>query len=879
MGGVTLRNLSFILAGLLMLAACNQQVVTPPEKTNHERLFEELQKEGLAPKVVEVQANLPTQLPLVIVGNVVPENARPSSPRPGQGYVWVLDGFLTQAMAVHYSPESGPVILGMAAVYPWETRVEITPESTALYLILHATGIDWTRVLDPAALGFSQGVDPDVYARQVIERVQQAVRSSPQFPQLVQELDRLIRNGQSFLDVLVDPVTTQGGISVHSTPQKLLGYVQDILFDHLFSGRPLPLLQPNLAVRLFNIAFAQDGNPIFNFNGGGVSASFGDTDTGELVLENNLPVPIAAGALSYETEVDSGQYDTALEKDVLSYALSSTPSAKLRLGSGRFLACALAGTPLAGTSWLPDSNFPLQNLFAKLQTQLLDEVLVLGLARTVGLIPLLGKAGKVPKVLDAAGKAIGGVKILYDIQHDGLDPAKVASTLKLFLSGINIDDKELQSQLTALSAKVSALDEEIALLEAARKSAIGSDWQAKGALWKSPEIMAKYGPEMENFFKGLGLKLNEKAVEYEYKDLKVKVLHPDLRTKAARDAFVRFFEAKLAESKLAKSTLESAVSALKLSSGIKQTAKTFLELLPLIDYADFALWALGSFTEHYVCFDVNTQTKTIRRTTVPNLLVTPTEISNGKKDEPYTFQLKVLHILRKGGRDKLTLSWNFGDGTAGQRDIIATRSPHTESLTHAYSNAGAYGALFQVASVSGRASQVVPVYIELPKNENNYNLNICDVWRAANSGGYGVTEDLWDISVIRPPSGQKAVFDISFDTYFIPDRIFVYYPPGNLVLDTGWRGDPSYEGDPLYPGGIAGPGRGQFDNIFEKGSVDQFKVVVVGPDRDTAWTYSVRCRFVQSSSQPQALGITLEPREVPLDPEALRQFPVLKEGR
>jgi hypothetical protein len=780
-------------------------------------------------------------------------------------------------MAVHYSPESGPVILGMAAVYPWETRVEITPESTALYLILHATGIDWTRVLDPAALGFSQGVDPDVYARQVIERVQQAVRSSPQFPQLVQELDRLIRNGQSFLDVLVDPVTTQGGISVHSTPQKLLGYVQDILFDHLFSGQPLPLLQSKVAARLFNIAFAQDGNPIINFFGGGVSASFGDS--GELVLENNLPVPIAAGALSYETEADSGQYDTALERDVLSYALFSTPSAKLRLGSGRFLACALAGTPLAGTSWLPDPNFPLQNLFAKLQTQLVDEVLFLTLARAVGLIPLLGKAGKVPKILDAAGKAIGGVKILYDIYHDGLDPAKVASTLKLFLSGINIDDQELQSQLTTLSGKVQALDKEIALLEAARRSAIGSDWQAKGALWKSPEIMVKYGPEMENFFKGLGLELNKNAVEYEYKGLKVKVRHPNLNNKDTAKAFAKFFEAKLAESKLEKSTLESAVKALELSSGIKQNAKKFLEFLPVIDYADSALWALGSLTEHYVCFDVNTQTKTIRRTTVPNLLVTPTEIPDGKKDEPYTFQLKVLHILRKAGRDKLTLSWNFGDGTAGQRDIIATRSPHTESLTHAYSNAGAYGALFQVASVSGRASQVVPVYIELPKNENNYNLNICGVWRAANSGGYGVTEDLWDISVIRPPSGQKAVFDISFNTYSIPDRIFVYYPPGNLVLDTGWRGDPSYQGDPLYPGGIAGPGRGQFNDIFEKGSVDQFKVVVVGPDKGTAWTYSVRCRFVQSSSQPQALGVTLEPREVPLDPEALRQFPVLREGR
>jgi hypothetical protein len=279
------------------------------------------------------------------------------------------------------------------------------------------------------------------------------------------------------------------------------------------------------------------------------------------------------------------------------------------------------------------------------------------------------------------------------------------------------------------------------------------------------------------------------------------------------------------------------------------------------------------------CYEIDTEKGLLRKTSLPNIAVSPREIVNGKKDTPYQFTVKVLHMVVKDRTNQFDLEWNFGDGTAGQKGMTAHRSPHTESLTHAYRNAGAYGALFQATFSSSKASQVVPVYIELPKNENNYNLNICDVWRAANSGGYGVTEDLWDISIIRPPSGQKAVFDISFDTYFIPDRIFVYYPPGNQVLDTGWRGSSSYQGDPLYPGGIAGPGRGQFNDIFEKGSVDQFKVVVVGPDRGTAWTYSVRCRFVQSSSQPQALGVTLEPREVPLDPEALRQFPVLREGR
>ncbi|WP_448377397.1 hypothetical protein, partial [Fervidobacterium sp.] len=85
--------------------------------------------------------------------------------------------------------------------------------------------------------------------------------------------------------------------------------------------------------------------------------------------------------------------------------------------------------------------------------------------------------------------------------------------------------------------------------------------------------------------------------------------------------------------------------------------------------------------------------------------------------------------------------------------------------------------------------------------------------------------------------------------------------------------------DPLYPGGIAGPGLGQFNEIFVKGSVDQFKVVVVGPDQGTAWNYSVRCRFVPDSAQTQGVGGVFGPREVLPDPEAVPQFPGRREGR
>lgn len=122
--------------------------------------------------------------------------------------------------------------------------------------------------------------------------------------------------------------------------------------------------------------------------------------------------------------------------------------------------------------------------------------------------------------------------------------------------------------------------------------------------------------------------------------------------------------------------------------------------------------------------------------------------------------------------------------------------------------------------------------------EREEELNICEVWKAAQSGGTGVTVDNWDIGTI--PSG--ATFDIRFNAYSIPDKYIVEYPAGSVVLDTGWRGSSSYNGDPRYPGGIAGPGQGQENDIFSKGTVDSFKVTVVGGHPGTAWNYEIRCR-------------------------------------
>ena len=116
-------------------------------------------------------------------------------------------------------------------------------------------------------------------------------------------------------------------------------------------------------------------------------------------------------------------------------------------------------------------------------------------------------------------------------------------------------------------------------------------------------------------------------------------------------------------------------------------------------------------------------------------------------------------------------------------------------------------------------------------------LGVCDVWSAAQSGGYGTTVDNWDISAI--PS--NAIFDIKFDAKSIPDKFTVEYA-GSTKLDTGWRGSSSYNGDPLYPGGISGPGAGQTDNIFIRSSQDSFRVTVFGPGSGTSWNYQIRCR-------------------------------------
>lgn len=167
--------------------------------------------------------------------------------------------------------------------------------------------------------------------------------------------------------------------------------------------------------------------------------------------------------------------------------------------------------------------------------------------------------------------------------------------------------------------------------------------------------------------------------------------------------------------------------------------------------------------------------------------------------------------------------------------VTLTATPNSGYVFAGWS--GACSGSRATCSVSMNQSQSVTALF-IDGEVRGKTLDVCDVWSASQSGGYGTTVEHWDISTI--PS--NATFDIKFDAYDVPDKFIVEYT-NTTRLDTGWRGDSSYNSDPLYSGQVISPGNNQSDNVFTRSSADAFKVTVFGPDKDTSWDYQIRCRI------------------------------------
>lgn len=221
------------------------------------------------------------------------------------------------------------------------------------------------------------------------------------------------------------------------------------------------------------------------------------------------------------------------------------------------------------------------------------------------------------------------------------------------------------------------------------------------------------------------------------------------------------------------------------------------------------------------------------------LVVNSPALSNAEAGQSYQFEFLARNL--PAGHSQVVFEWTFGTGVAGtgsqQAGVSGFQASH--QVSHTYSTDGMYALVVVVKDTNGNVLADKNLVVTVGNiSERQYDIDVCNVWRAAGSGGQGGTIDNWDISSL--PVG--AQFDIQYNAFSIPDKYVVTYN-GVIVLDTGWRGSSSYEGNPMYPGGIAGSGSGQEDGIFTKvAGVNTFRVTVFGPQAGTAWNYSIRAR-------------------------------------
>lgn len=216
------------------------------------------------------------------------------------------------------------------------------------------------------------------------------------------------------------------------------------------------------------------------------------------------------------------------------------------------------------------------------------------------------------------------------------------------------------------------------------------------------------------------------------------------------------------------------------------------------------------------------------------LRVVPGDVLSGQADTPYGFALEATGI---GATSKhATFRWAFAGRSHGQRTLKVVDGGVTTQVEESFPEPGVYGLVAAVEAGGRTATATAVIAIGDVEPEREVAMPSCGGWVTQRSGAYGVTVDRWDVSAVS----VGAVFDLRFDTVGIPDRIVVAYPDGQVVHDTGWRGDARHAGD-LYPGGIAGPKTGEALAVFAKDGVDEFVVTVFGPDRRTLWSYEVRC--------------------------------------
>jgi hypothetical protein len=225
------------------------------------------------------------------------------------------------------------------------------------------------------------------------------------------------------------------------------------------------------------------------------------------------------------------------------------------------------------------------------------------------------------------------------------------------------------------------------------------------------------------------------------------------------------------------------------------------------------------------------------------MTVTPSSLTDGETATDYDFVITLTGF--DSSITSIDVDWNFGDGSSdatGSYTLTNTGSCCSYSIiiTHSYSSESMFGLTVSASDgtdVLETAYASVTIGTVVPRPPET--LSVLDQWTAADSGGYGLTVDNWDVSVL--PAG--ALIDIDYDAYSMPDKFIIEYPIGTVVYNSGWRGDSSYDGSSTYPGGVVSPGYNQVDGLFSViNGVDSFKITTIGGESGTAWEYSMRAR-------------------------------------
>lgn len=234
----------------------------------------------------------------------------------------------------------------------------------------------------------------------------------------------------------------------------------------------------------------------------------------------------------------------------------------------------------------------------------------------------------------------------------------------------------------------------------------------------------------------------------------------------------------------------------------------------------------------------------------PRLSIDPSAISDGEIDKEYDFTIEVSNI--PSTIKSLDIKWSFGTDflpETGQDTVDVLNGKASLVISNTYSSAGAYALSVLVTDGSSPPSNPLSletdVYIVIGQRQTkNYDLDVCDIWKAADTGGQGVTFGKWDVSKIPP----GALFDIRYEAFQLPDKFTAEYPPGNEVVNTGWRGDEEFNNDPGYPGGISGPGNGELLGFAARkfGELN-LDTIVYGIEPTTEWEYEIRCRITDQN--------------------------------